>query len=254
MIKDGSYNDNNLCWRAGDVLIVGIAANYAAVAADTFSSELGILAKGKPRLITAPWRVVPPGTNGGVTAMGLGAGALGAYLIALTSTFLMPFCQDWTFDDKAKFTWVIAIAGFCGTLLDSLLGAIFQASVIDVHSGKVIEGEGGRKVLVHDTNPLHLKQRALAKRSATSHEEGKDAVASSSSLDKSTRTSRRAQEAKNSGVEVADGLHESRKVAVGYDILDNNAVNILMAALVSVGSMVAACVFWDLPFSSIVAI
>jgi uncharacterized membrane protein len=252
--KDGRYDDDDLCWRGGDVLIVGIAANYAAVAADTFSSELGILAKGKPRLITAPWRVVPPGTNGGVTLTGLGAGALGAYLIALTSTLLMPFCKDWTFDDKAKFTWAIAIAGFSGTLLDSLLGAIFQASVIDIHSGKVIEGEGGRKVLVHDTNPLHLKQRAKARSSVISHEEGKDAIAKSSGVDKSTKSPRKAQEAKDSGIEVADGLHESRKVAVGYDILDNNAVNILMAALVSVGSMVAACVFWDLPLSSIIAV
>ena len=38
--------------------------------------------------------------------------------------------------------------GLAGSLLDSLYGALFQASVGERKSGKVIEGEGGRKVIV----------------------------------------------------------------------------------------------------------
>ena len=60
------------------------STHYAAVAADTYSSELGILSKSKPRLITT-LNTVPPGTNGGVTAAGVLAGALGAFTIGITS-------------------------------------------------------------------------------------------------------------------------------------------------------------------------
>ena len=70
-------------------------SNYAAVAADTFSSELGILSKSKPRLLTSwTFRRVPPGTNGGVTLEGKLAGFAGAFVIALTSVILVPFCAE----------------------------------------------------------------------------------------------------------------------------------------------------------------
>jgi uncharacterized membrane protein len=225
------------------------------VAADTFSSELGILSKSKPRLITAPWRVVPPGTNGGVTAAGLGAGLLGAFILSATSTLLLPFCKDWTSAEKATYTLSLTAAGFYGTLLDSLLGALFQASVVDVHSGRVVEGEGGRKVLVH-SHPLNYKKTAEVRSGISSHQEGKAGIAKSTGfdVDQSIQASRTMQKAGASGNAVADEQHESRKIEVGSDILDNNAVNILMAATVSIGAMIVACVLWDLPFTSVVPI
>jgi uncharacterized membrane protein len=225
------------------------------VAADTFSSELGILSKSKPRLITAPWRVVPPGTNGGVTAAGLGAGLLGAFILSATSTLLLPFCKDWTLAEKVTYTLSLTAAGFCGTLLDSLLGALFQASVVDVHSGRVVEGEGGRKVLVH-SHPLNYKKTAEVRSGISSHQEGKAGIAKSTGfdMDQSIQATRTVQKAGASGNAVADEQHESRKIEVGSDILDNNAVNILMAATVSVGAMIVTCVLWDLPFTSLVPI
>ena len=231
-----------------------VGRNYAAVAADTFSSELGILSTSKPRLITAPWRVVPPGTNGGVTLTGLGAGLLGAFIIAITSTLLVPFCKEWSTADKANYTLAMTLAGFSGTLLDSYLGAALQASIVDVHSGKIVEGAGGRKVLVHSTNPLHLKQIAKIRGEAISYEDGKDGIAKTSGLDDNhTKAARTMQKAGASGSAVADGHHESRKIEVGNDILDNNGVNLLMAASVSVGAMVVAGVFWGVPLSGILS-
>ncbi|KAF2869742.1 integral membrane protein DUF92-domain-containing protein [Massariosphaeria phaeospora] len=253
LAREGSYSNEDSCWRRGsDVLVVGIVANYAAVAADTFSSELGILSKSKPRLITAPWRVVPPGTNGGVTLVGLGAGLLGASIIALTSTLLIPFCKEWGLADKGKYTLAMTLAGFSGTLLDSYLGAVLQASVVDVHSGKVIEGDGGRKVLLHSSHPLHQDQTAKLRSEASSYQEGTGAVAKTSALETSVTAASIKQSARGSKASAAGIPHESRKVEAGLDILDNNAVNLLMATSVSVGAMIAACLLWGLPISSVI--
>ena len=229
-------------------------SNYAAVASDTFSSELGILSKTKPRLITAPWRVVPPGTNGGVTVTGLGAGLLGSFILSATSTLLVPFCKDWTFTAKISYTLALTTAGFCGTLLDSLLGALLQASVVDVHSGKIVEGEGGRRVLVHSSNPMRLSKTALMRSKISSRAEGKEGIAKTSGTDTaaSVKASETMLKAGASGDAVADPQHGSRKVEVGSDLLDNNAVNVLMAGLVSVGTMVVACFVWDLPLSNMI--
>ncbi|KAF1970237.1 hypothetical protein BU23DRAFT_538209 [Bimuria novae-zelandiae CBS 107.79] len=252
--KEGTHSQNDQCWRRGsDVLVVGIVANYAATCADTLSSELGILSRSKPRLVTAPWRFVPPGTNGGVSLSGLSAGLLGGFIIAITSTLLIPFCDNWSFIEKVRYTQVMALAGLGGSILDSVLGAVLQASVVDVHSGKVVEGAGGRKVLVHG-HPMHFKAEAEL-RSRVGPGEGRDAIAKTSAvdsgLDESAKVSRTMQRAGASGAAVADAQHESREIAVGHDILDNNAVNLLMAASVSVASMLGACWIWDLPFSSI---
>lgn len=127
-------------------------SNYAAVAADTYSSELGILSESPPRLVTSlSLRVVPPGTNGGVTAKGLQAGALGAFTIAVTSAVLLPFRisgSDGGLYVKERLMWVLAVTGWgaLGSLLDSVLGGLLQASVVDKRTGKVVEGTGGRKV------------------------------------------------------------------------------------------------------------
>lgn len=227
--------------------------NYAAVAADTFSSELGILSKTKPFLITAPWRTVPPGTNGGVTTTGLAAGMYGALLMSLVALFLLPFCKEWDSQESMRFAFSMTLAGICGTLLDSFLGALLQASVVNVQSGRIIEGEGGRKVLIHSKSPLHIKKDAELRSKVISNEQGKDGIAKTSgiNLEESVQATRTMQKAGADGTAVADGQHESRRVEVGSDLLDNNAVNIVMAASVSVGAMLTACFIWDVPFSSI---
>lgn len=134
------------------MLMVSMYSNYAAVAADTYSSELGILSKSPPRLITSlSLRVVPPGTNGGVTATGLLAGALGAFTVAVTSAVLLPFRlpgSDGGLYVKERVVWILAVTGWgaLGSVLDSVLGGLLQASVVDKRTGKVVEGTGGKKV------------------------------------------------------------------------------------------------------------
>jgi uncharacterized protein (TIGR00297 family) len=221
------------------LLIAGIVSNYAAVAADTLSSELGILSKSRPRLITT-LRTVPPGTNGGVTLTGLLAGALGSGIIALTSALLLPFCpissgpvgrvlmdnesRGWGLYDKIFWVLWITVWGLLGSVLDSLLGAVLQASVVDARSGKVIEGEGGTKVLTHSGTAYGVKIGANA-------------------------DSRQRKD--NSGSVQAKKHEDSRRILVGADLLDNNQINLLMAAIMSVGGMVVASNVYDVPLSSI---
>jgi uncharacterized membrane protein len=180
---------------------------------------------------------------------------LGAFILAATSTLVVPFCRDWDFAGKVSYTLALTAAGFSGTLLDSLLGALFQASVVDVHSGRVVEGEGGRKVLVH-SHPLDYKKTAELRSNVSSHQEGKEGIAKTTgaNVEDSIQATRTMQKAGGTGNSVADGQHESRRIEVGSDVLDNNAVNILMAASVSVGAMLVTCLVWDLPFSSIIPV
>lgn len=45
--------------------------------------------------------------------------------------------------------------------------------------------------------------------------------------------------------------HESRRVESGIDLLDNNAVNLSMAAIMSVGGMAVASYVWGVPLGGI---
>ncbi|THX16808.1 hypothetical protein D6D13_01142 [Aureobasidium pullulans] len=143
------YETNLKTFGLTDVIPFGIAASYAAAAADTLSSELGILSPTSPVLITAPWRSVPRGTNGGVTITGLLAGLAGSVFISSLAYFTLPYSGTaWTGDAKFMFWVTLTAAGFSGTLLDSLLGALVQATVEDKSSGRVVEGDNGKRVKV----------------------------------------------------------------------------------------------------------
>lgn len=131
------------------LLPIGIMAHYAAVAADTFSSELGILSQTQPFLITAPWKRVPKGTNGGVTIEGLIYGGLGSFLMTVTAIVACHFGPP-HLSMVPHTTFLISMAGLMGSVLDSLLGAVCQATVTDKRSGKVVEGSSGARVQVKE--------------------------------------------------------------------------------------------------------
>jgi uncharacterized protein (TIGR00297 family) len=96
--------------------LIGIAGSLAASTADTWATELGMLAPRMPRLVTTGRRV-PVGTSGGVTLLGAVASMLGAGLIA--------GCTAWGRKDVGLLPSVW-IAGAFGSLIDSLLGATLQ--------------------------------------------------------------------------------------------------------------------------------
>jgi len=128
---------------------MGIIANYAAVAADTFSSELGILSSKLPVLITNPWKEVPKGTNGGVTVDGLLLGFIGSFALVGVSIFCLDRYEP-RLAMAVSTAELLILMGFLGTIIDSLLGALVQSTVTDKRSGKVVEGQGGQRVKAVD--------------------------------------------------------------------------------------------------------
>ena len=97
---------------------VGFAAALAAVNADTWATELGVLNPHPPRLITKLNQVVEKGTSGGISLVGTLASLAGAFVIALPASF---FTGNWSLIP------IITLAGLFGSLCDSLLGATVQA-------------------------------------------------------------------------------------------------------------------------------
>jgi len=99
---------------------LGFAASLAAVNADTWATELGVLNPTAPRLITDLRKVVEKGTSGGVSLVGTLASLAGAGVIGLLAALLSPTETEWEI-----FLWV-TIAGLLGALFDSFLGATVQ--------------------------------------------------------------------------------------------------------------------------------
>jgi uncharacterized protein (TIGR00297 family) len=99
---------------------MAFAASLAAVNADTWATELGVLNPSHPRLITN-WAAVERGTSGAISLYGTLAATLGAFFIAIFGAALGPAGRFWA--NLGIFT----IAGLLGSLFDSLLGATVQA-------------------------------------------------------------------------------------------------------------------------------
>jgi len=105
------YPESTIGW-------VGFAAALAAVNADTWATELGVLNPTSPIMITDLRKRVEKGTSGGISLFGTFASLLGAFIIALPASF---------FTDNWSLLSIVTLAGLCGSLFDSLLGATVQA-------------------------------------------------------------------------------------------------------------------------------
>lgn len=108
-------------------LWVMAAGTLAAVNADTWSTELGILSRVNPRLITNG-QVVEKGTSGAVSLTGTIAAAGGAAFIGLLAVLVWPAYAGGASLAAAPIRLVVIIlAGLTGAFVDSLLGATVQA-------------------------------------------------------------------------------------------------------------------------------
>jgi uncharacterized protein (TIGR00297 family) len=99
---------------------IAFAGAMAAVNADTWATELGVLNSSLPRLLTT-WRPVERGSSGAVSLTGSLAALAGAGLVALLAYLFFPalgFVPVWV---------GVMLGGAGGAFFDSLLGATVQA-------------------------------------------------------------------------------------------------------------------------------
>lgn len=97
-------------------------ACLATVNADTWGTEIGILSKSQPISLRS-LKKVSPGSSGGISFLGTLSSLFGAFLLVLTG--FLPGISP--FPLKTEILLIIGIAGFSGSLIDSVLGAFLQA-------------------------------------------------------------------------------------------------------------------------------
>jgi len=163
--QQGAAPEQPLCfgtqpWHT--LLQAAYMCHYACCNADTWASELGVLSRHRPRLVTSG-ASVPPGTNGGVSIVGTGASIAGGLLIGLVFWVLGAALQPAAAAAASPLPpqWPLvplgAAAGFLGSMADSLLGATLQFSGWSERKGMVVErpGEGVRHISGWDVLDNH---------------------------------------------------------------------------------------------------
>jgi uncharacterized protein (TIGR00297 family) len=105
---------------------VAFAACLAAVNADTWATELGVLSPRPPRMVTNLSKEVEKGTSGGVSLIGTLAALGGSALIGVLAAVLGGPAST---QQPTAWTMGVAItlAGLFGSLFDSFLGGTVQA-------------------------------------------------------------------------------------------------------------------------------
>jgi uncharacterized protein (TIGR00297 family) len=100
--------------RGQGIYLLAMAAALSEAAADTVSSELGQAIGQQPRLITT-WKLVPPGTDGGVSPAGTLAGLSAAVVVSLVCGFggVLPW----------KWLGISITSAVAGMVADSYMGA-----------------------------------------------------------------------------------------------------------------------------------
>ena len=105
------------------------AGALALSAADTWGTEIGMLSRAAPRMITT-WRVVPTGTLGGVSAIGLAASVIGALFVAAAA---------WLVQRNVFLALAVSLGGLSGAFIDSMFGALWQSRRFCAQCGSATE-------------------------------------------------------------------------------------------------------------------
>ncbi|KAI7942354.1 hypothetical protein MJO28_012381 [Puccinia striiformis f. sp. tritici] len=128
-------------------LISAALAYWAGCAGDTLASELGMLSRSKPRLITN-LKEVPAGTNGAVSLLGLIFSTLGGLLVGGVSSFVGE-----PHEQRRYLIMSCACYGLLCSMIDSVLGATVQQTVYSKKEKRVVAKSkiqlgGSREIVV----------------------------------------------------------------------------------------------------------
>jgi len=122
-----------------NLLALGFVGAISTATADTLATEIGLLSRSPPRLLTDLRRRVTPGTSGGVSPMGEFATLLGAALIGLPASILG--LGNLYGYGLTGLLFVAIISGLVGCTIDSLIGATVQGMFSCQKCGKVTENK-----------------------------------------------------------------------------------------------------------------
>ncbi len=117
-------------WLQDPALLAAYVGAMATVNADTWATELGVLSRRPPRLITTG-AIVERGTSGGVSRLGTLATLLGGLVIGLAAAFFA--LLNGGVGNHTSLAALVPllptgmVGGLAGSLCDSFLGATVQA-------------------------------------------------------------------------------------------------------------------------------
>ena len=111
-------------FTAADFLLAAFLGSVAAANADSWASEIGGLSKATPVMITT-FRPVPKGISGGVTWTGTTGGVAGSFFIILSGGLTLYLTGKYPIG--IPLLTASFLAGICGFVLDSYIGAFGQA-------------------------------------------------------------------------------------------------------------------------------
>ncbi len=144
------------------IFALGYIGAVSTATADTLATEIGLLSRGQPRLITNLRRTVTAGTSGGVTPRGEAAALFGTMIIGFSSWILG--LGNLNSNNLSVILLVASASGLAGCTIDSIIGAAAQAMFRCTLCGRTTENNrhcGGRTVHIRgfsliDNNVVNL--------------------------------------------------------------------------------------------------
>jgi uncharacterized protein (TIGR00297 family) len=128
----------------GTSLVAAFVGATSTAASDTVATEIGLLSRSRPRLITHLGREVPPGTSGGVSSLGFLGAIMASAVIGLLA-FVLHLSRA-----GPLIIVVSVVSGVVGATADSILGATVQRKGVCIVCGAHTEN------LTHHEQPTKL--------------------------------------------------------------------------------------------------